>query len=84
MHWLIDLHNEVNRWQKKKIWSYEEVLSKYHQAYFGPNPSLGECSHLSPPETSQLVLTTWHLAMVVTLVLLLAVFAMGGGGSSSD
>jgi len=34
--WLIDIHNEVNKSNDKKIWTYDEVYNEYNNIY---NPS---------------------------------------------
>lgn len=31
--WLIDLHNDVNRDNGKKVWSYSDVFNKYQDMY---------------------------------------------------
>ena len=31
--WLIDLHNDINRDNKKPVWSYSEVYNKYREMY---------------------------------------------------
>ena len=33
IEWLIDIHNEVNVLNNKKVWTYEEVYEKYNQMY---------------------------------------------------
>jgi len=35
--WLIDIHNEVNKKNGKKIWSYPEVYNKYQNLYNNSN-----------------------------------------------
>jgi len=35
--WLIDIHNEVNKSNNKKIYSYDEVIQKYDKMYKGSN-----------------------------------------------
>ena len=35
--WLIDLHNEVNKKNNKKIWSYSDVYNKYQNLYNNSN-----------------------------------------------
>jgi hypothetical protein len=29
INWLKDIHNEVNSWSNKKIWTYEDVINEY-------------------------------------------------------
>ena len=35
--WLIDIHNEVNKKNFKRIYTYDEVIKKYENLYKGSN-----------------------------------------------
>jgi len=37
VEWLIDIHNEVNKSNNKKIWSYDEVYNEYNNNIYNPS-----------------------------------------------
>ena len=45
-HWLVDVHNDVNVRNKKRVWSYEEVLQVY-------KPSERLCRAVRPGEVKE-------------------------------
>jgi len=69
IEWLIDIHNEVNKRNKKKKLKYKEVVKKYLDFYEGKNNdnnNLNKC--IKPSITSNLVIII--SIIIITLFIL--------------